>query len=199
MNCSQAAAVQNVFRNIGRCNYESSSLSLIQGPPGRGKSTAIGLIIGSLLHHTEVGHVKRTQRHYLELQHDVWRRCNENNGVRILVQSPSNTANDLVRACIIDSMIEDMAGGMLEPQCVRLCFRSARSPNSENVNDCKAIRFERIVRPNSQSGSVSKKSKQLAKRESTVIFSTTAMAVGNAFRDLVAAFDIVIIDECSQG
>ncbi len=115
------------------------------------------------------------------------------------MQSPSNTATDLVRACVIDSMIDDMAGGKLEPQCVRLCSRNAQSPNSEIVNDRKAIRFQRIVLPNSQSGSVYKKSKQLATRENTVIFSTTAMAVGNAFKNLEAAFDIVIIDECSQG
>ncbi len=92
-----------------------------------------------------------------------------------------------------------MAGGKLEPQCVRLRSSNARSLNSENVIDRRAIRFEHIVRPKSQSGSLSKKSKQIGTRESTVVFSTTAMTVGNASTDLEATFDNDIIYECSRG
>ncbi len=77
LNITQAAAVRNVFRNIGRCDYESSSMSLVQGHLCTGKSTTIRHIIGSLLHHTRVGHAKRTQRNYLEVQDDVWRHFNK--------------------------------------------------------------------------------------------------------------------------
>ena len=100
---------------------DSSSLSLIIGPPGCGESHTLALLCMALMHHSHAEHCRSDDVHPTVLVNPADRlRCRDNqHGCRVLITCSSNYGADQVALKLCDAL--PMGDGtMMHPLVVRV-------------------------------------------------------------------------------
>ena len=123
-DASQRRALLTTLAVIGGMQPNSSSLSLIIGPPGCGKSHTISLLCMSLMHHSHAGHCRPDDAHPSVLVNPEKRLRYSTNpqGCRVLVTCSSNYGADQV-ALKLSEELPMGDGSMMHPLVVRVARR----------------------------------------------------------------------------
>ena len=205
VNQSQHNALKRVFMQIGDLSQPRSSLSLIQGPPGAGKTQCVIALIGGLLaNRSNPSPVSDIDDGILRRgnlkKHDMSRR---RAGISIAVLASSNTAVDLIMERVHCNGIPWGGAGqrVIMPQMIpigRPNFKLGFAGGEQYMIQNKVHRYwQGRLEQGVEKGSFTYRLRAVAD-ESILCFSTVAACTSVAFNQLRKEFDVVIIDEVSR-
>lgn len=174
----------------------TSSMCMIPGPPGTGKTTAIIIFIGALLHHSRHGNVGKTALNTNKFTDRTLRASAARSAFKILVVCSSNEGVDNVLKKLEDG-IPDRIVGRIYPEAV-WCARQGynyRQLKPYSVNE-KALPYNEQIHIGLKYAT--SKAKKAFGREFSIFFCTAACSGDSGFTELGQRCDIIFNDEAGQ-
>lgn len=198
---NQYTSVLKALKNIGDCNEGSSSLTMIEGPPGTGKTNCILTLITSLIHHSKVGHMIWKPRNMLRHNDRIYRSSPNPDGIRILVCCSSNEGTDNAMRALKHHGLQDGSGIRLFPQMIRMAKDGFDYEDLHHLSlNEVALSYDQEMFHQDEDPRryASRKAKRHAVEECIVLFITLSFTGSSMFSDLRTQCDVIIIDDATQ-
>lgn len=197
-NDTQKNAILMCLKEMRSLSYETSSMSAIVGPPGTGKTTCIGLLVGTLLHHAEAGHILpgAEEINLLQKKDGFLRALNGSKAVKILICASSNAACDNIARKLLKGL-PDGKGGLIKVNMVRVGCQGHDYSDLVSVSlREKALAFDNeLFHPDVEQSHPSTKAVKAMAAECIVVLSTSSTSGSCTIRDLKVQFDVVVVEE----